>query len=87
MSQHGLQSLAKIKGKSLYNYRLKKFVPREVLNIFITQILGFMTAKWVDEAAIDPILNYFADRQHTEKVLRDIENTVIKSKCFYCKRC
>ena len=29
MSQHGLQSLAKIKGKSLDNYRLKMFVPRE----------------------------------------------------------
>ena len=46
-----------------------------------------MAAKWVDEAAINPIMNYFADRQHTEKVLRDIENTVIKTKCFYCKRC
>ena len=29
MSQHGLQSLAKIKGKSLDNYRLKMFVPRQ----------------------------------------------------------
>ena len=29
MSQYGLQSFAKIKGKSLYNYRLKKFIPRE----------------------------------------------------------
>ena len=46
-----------------------------------------MAAKWVDEAAINPIMNYFADRQHTEKVLIDSENTVIKSKCFYCKRC
>ena len=46
-----------------------------------------MAAKWVDEAAINPIMNYFADRKHTEKVLRDIENTVIKSKCFCWKRC
>ena len=46
-----------------------------------------MAAKWVDEAAISLIMNYFADRQHTEKVLRDIESIVIKSKCFYCKRC
>ena len=46
-----------------------------------------MAAKWVGEAAISLIMNYFADRQHTEKVLRDIENTVIKTKCFYCKRC
>ena len=29
MSQYGLQSLAKNKGKSLYNYKLKKFVPRK----------------------------------------------------------
>ena len=46
-----------------------------------------MAAKWVAEAAINPIMNYFADMQHTEKVLRDIEDTVIKSKCFCCKRC
>ena len=38
-----------------------------------------MAAKWVDEAAISLIMNYSADRQHTEKVLRDIENTVIKT--------
>ena len=35
MSQYGLQSLVKIKGKSLYSYRLEKFVPREeVLKYF-----------------------------------------------------
>ena len=31
-----------------------------------------MAAKWVDEAAINPIMNYYE---------------IIKSKCFYCKRC
>ena len=46
-----------------------------------------MAAKQVNEAAINPIMSYFADKQQTEKVLRDLENTVIKSKCFYCKRC
>ena len=41
MSQYGLQSLAKIKGKSLYNYRLKKFAPREkVLEYFYNRHLG-----------------------------------------------
>ena len=41
MSQYGLQSLAKIKGKSLYNYRLKKFVPREeVLKYFYNRHSG-----------------------------------------------
>ena len=41
MSQYGLQSLAKIKGKSLYNYRLKKFVPREeVLEYFYNRHPG-----------------------------------------------
>ena len=64
MSQYGLQSLAKNRGKSLYNYRLKKFVPREEV-IFITDTLGFTDAKWVDEAAINLIMNYFPDRQHT----------------------
>ena len=41
MSQYGLQSLAKFKGKSLYNYRLKKFVPREeVLEYFYNRHPG-----------------------------------------------
>ena len=41
MSQYGLQSLAKIKGKSLYNYRLKKFAPREeVLEYFYNRHPG-----------------------------------------------
>ena len=41
MSQYGLQSLAKIKDKSLYNYRLKKFVPREeVLKYFYNRHPG-----------------------------------------------
>ena len=44
-----------------------------------------MAAKWVDEVGINPIMNYFPHRQHTEKVLRDIENTVLKSKCFTVK--
>ena len=41
MSQYGLQSLAKIKGESLYNYRLKKFVPKEeVLGYFYNRHPG-----------------------------------------------
>ena len=41
MSQYGLKSLAKIKGKSLYNYRLKKFVSREeVLKCFYNRHPG-----------------------------------------------
>ena len=32
------------------------------------------------------IMNYFADRQLTEKVLNDIEKTIQK-RCFYCKSC
>ena len=34
----------------------------------------------------NPIMNYFADRQLTEKVLNDIEKS-IKKRCFYCKSC
>ena len=41
MSQYGLQSLAKIKGKSLYKDRLKKFAPREeLLEYFHNRHLG-----------------------------------------------
>ena len=30
--------------------------------------------------------NYFADRQHTEQLLRNIEK-MIKKRCFYCTAC
>ena len=41
MSQYRSQSLAKIKGNSLYNYRLKKVVPREeVLQYFYNRHAG-----------------------------------------------
>ena len=33
-----------------------------------------------------PIINYFADRNHTKQVLKKIENK-IKKKCFYCQEC
>ena len=34
----------------------------------------------------NPIVNYFADRQHTELILRKIEKK-IETRCFYCKKC
>ena len=41
MSQYELHSLAKIKGKCLYNNRLKTFAPREeVLEYFYHRHLG-----------------------------------------------
>ena len=32
------------------------------------------------------IVNYFADRQHTEQLLKNIEK-MIKKRCFYCTVC
>ena len=32
------------------------------------------------------VVNYFADRQHTEKLLRNIEE-MVKKRCFYCTVC
>ena len=32
------------------------------------------------------LVNYFADRQHTEQLLRNIEK-MIKNRCFYCTVC
>ena len=55
--------------------------------MFISLKLLLIVGKKMHEAAINPIKNYFADRQHTKKVLDDIEKKVIKSKCFYCKKC
>lgn len=39
------------------------------------------------EIAINAIINSLANRQHTEKVFRDIEKKLIKNMCFYYKRC
>ena len=42
---------------------------------------------WEDlEAKTNPIINYFADRQHTEIIIKKIKMTIIKT-CFYCKNC
>ena len=42
---------------------------------------------WEDhDAGKNSIVNYFADRQHTEIILRKIEKT-IELHCFYCKNC
>ena len=37
-------------------------------------------------AETNPIINYFADRRHTEIILKKFEMTVIKT-CFYCRDC
>ena len=37
-----------------------------------------------DDASTNSIISYFADRQHTEKILRNIEKTINK-RCFYCQ--
>ena len=34
----------------------------------------------------NPIINYFADRQHAELILKKVENK-IENNCFYCKMC
>ena len=47
IAQYGLQSLA------------KRFpLGNKFQNIFITDTMGLMAAKWVDEAPINPIMNY-----------------------------
>ena len=35
---------------------------------------------------VNMVLKYFADRQHTEQLLRNIEKTINK-RCFYCGVC
>ena len=42
---------------------------------------------WEDhDAEKNPIVNYFADRQHTELAIKKIEMKIIKN-CFYCRNC
>ena len=46
-----------------------------------------LAPNWEDyNAETNPIINYFADRQHTEIILKKIEMTIIKT-CFYCWDC
>ena len=46
-----------------------------------------LARNWEDhDAEKNTIINYFADRQHTEKILKKIESKVVRS-CFYCKVC
>ena len=46
-----------------------------------------LAPNWEDhDAKTNPITNYFADRQHTELILRKIEKEIEKS-CFFCKTC
>ena len=39
-----------------------------------------------DDAEKNLIVNYFAERQHTELVIKKIEMKIIKT-CFYCRTC
>ena len=42
---------------------------------------------WEDhDLETNPIISYFVDRQHTELILKNVENK-IKNNCFYCKMC
>ena len=42
---------------------------------------------WEDyDIKTNSIINYFADRQHTELILRKIEKKS-KTSCFYCHKC
>ena len=46
-----------------------------------------LAPNWGDhDAEKNPIVNYFADRQHTELSLKKIEKKIIES-CFYCRNC
>ena len=42
---------------------------------------------WEDhDAKKNPIVSYFADRQHTELAIKKTEMKIIKT-CFYCRTC
>ena len=46
-----------------------------------------LAPNWEDhDLESNPIINYFADREHTQLILKKIENK-IKKNCFYCKTC
>ena len=46
-----------------------------------------LAPNWADhDLETNLIINYFADKFHTEQVLRKIEK-LIEKKCFYCQEC
>ena len=46
-----------------------------------------LAPNWEDhDIETNPIINYFADRQNTEIILRKIEQKT-KTCCFYCQEC
>ena len=46
-----------------------------------------LAPNWEDHnLETNPIVNFFADRRHTELILKKIESK-IKKNCFYCKIC
>ena len=50
--------------------------------------LKMLAPNWENHAAsTNSIINYFADRQHTEKILKDIAKKINTKSCFYCKVC
>ena len=47
-----------------------------------------LAPNWEDhDLESNPIINYFADRQRTELILKKIESKIKKKNCFYCKIC
>ena len=62
--------------------KTQKFTDRWARNFEI-----ILAPNWEDhDAEKNLIVNYFADRQHTEFLLKKIEKKIIKT-CFYCKNC
>ena len=46
-----------------------------------------LAPNWEDHnLETNPIINLFADRNHTEMVFKNVENKV-KKRCFYCQKC
>ena len=51
------------------------------------RLLKYLRQNWEDhDLETNPIINYFADRNHTELILKNIEDK-IKKWCFYCHEC
>ena len=57
------------------------------LQISGPETFKMLAPNWQDhDLETNPIINYFADRNHTELILKKIENK-IKKQCFYCREC
>ena len=78
-------NIKKKTGKQLEAQQLEKKLKN--LQIDGQETFNMIAPNWKDyDLETNPIINYFADRNHTELILKKIEDKIEKC-CFNCREC